>query len=321
MKKIDNKVLLLIFLVLAIAVGIFYYVDQTGGDRSFRNDLIDIDSAGISAITVYPRGGTSSAYQLSRTGKEWKVVIRGREFPADSNAIRNTISTLLQVRPARVAGKGSESWKQFDLTDSLSVRVVVEEDGREAADFRIGKLTFAQTPAAPGTGRNQNFSPLSHIRVAGDDRVYVAEGYIAMLFSDNPAMFRNRTLLRLPKESISLLTFTYPGDSSFVLSKSGNSWTTSGRPADSAKVESFLATLANLSGHEFADDITPPAFYPFRLAIEGEGLTTVRLSGFFMEEPKNYLVESSLQPGVLFGSANPGLFYRVFPSPQYFLKP
>lgn len=320
MKKINQKILLAIFLVLLVIAALFYFLDRRTGDRTFRSELFELDSANITSVTVYPKGGNNPSYQLIKSGPSWELSMKNHRWPTDSNAIRNAISILMQVKPQRVAGKDESSWKNFDLTDSLSMRVVVEEQGETTADFRIGKVTFTQS-GPQGYGGNRQMMPLTYIRVAGDEKAYVVEGFISMLFADNPSMFRNRSLLKVNKDEITRLSFNYPGDSSFVLVRTPAGWSIDNRPADSAKVATFLGTLANLSWHEFADDITPPAFFPYKLTIGGDQAALGELSGVFIAEPKNYLVTSASNPGVLFGSANPSLFYRVFPVRNYFQKP
>jgi len=310
MKNIKNSTLLVIFGVLALLAVIFYLYDSKKGERSFRSELFTIDSVKVSKFTIYPKTGKKLPLVLAGSGKNWTITSGNKTYPADTSVVYQVISSLISAKPERVAGTDKASWKEFELTDSSSARIVVEQGKDVVADFRVGKLSYSM--GARGYNGRQGMVIKSHIRVAGDDRVYVVDGFISMLFGDEASAYRNRILCRFNRAQVNKLTFTCPGDSSFILLKQDNKWMMGDKPADSAAVVNYIGSLANLFNGEFADEKDIPLTFPFTLKIEGSNFTALELQGSASEEAKRYFVKSSMNPAV-FGGVTPTLFRQVFP--------
>ena len=168
--------------------------------------------------------------------------------------------------------------------------------------------------------RNQNVEVKSHIRVAGDDRVYVVDGFLSMMFSDQPSAYRNRLVFKFNKNDLAKLTFIFPGDSSFQLLKSGTRWLVNDQSADSAKVENWLNQVANCTNSDFADEKTPPMVFPFSLHIEGNNMKTIEVKGAFDAPLKTYFITSTFNTSATFGGPNSYLFNQVFPGKVKFMK-
>jgi hypothetical protein len=314
-RKINTKLLLLLFAVLALIVIVVMVYDRRKGERSFRSDLFTVDSVRVTAITIYPKGKIKPEIMLVKTGNSWEIKSNNKTYPADTGIIQNVLHMLGHVKPERVSGTDRSSWKELEITDSLSTRVVVEQNKEVAADFRLGKISFMQNSGMQDYGGNRNITIKSHIRVAGDDRVYVVNGYLGSMFSGQLSQYRIRTVIRLNKTQLSKLTFSYPGDSSFVLVRNGNKWFVNDQPADSTSVERYLNSIAYAINSEFADDAP---FYTHQLRIEGNSMQVINVKGAFDPQSKKYFVTSSCNPSAIFSSANASLFHQVFASESGF---
>lgn len=311
-RKINQKTLLIIFAALALVAVIVVLYDNHKGERSFKSELFVVDSAAVTSINVYPKEKGKQSLKLSKAGKGWDVIIGSKRYPADSAVIRNILHTLAHLTPERVAGTERSSWKAFEITDSASAHVVVEQGGKVSADFRTGKMSFSQDRGRQNYGGGQNMTVKSHIRVAGDDRVYVVDGWLSMMFPDNPAQFRNRLVIRFDKNLVTKLTFVYPGDSSFVLARNGTKWSVNGQPADSASTEKYLSSVATTMGSEFADEGAIFPSYRYTLKIEGNNMPLIEVNGAIDEGSKKYYLRSTANRDAIFGSATPQLFNQVF---------
>jgi hypothetical protein len=312
-RKINNRTLLIIFALLAVLVVAMLVYDRRKGERTFKSELFKIDSAAVSSVTVYPKGKTGEFVKLVKAGKGWEIISGKKTHPADTSVVKSILQVLSHVTPERVAGTGRESWKEFEITDSLGSRIVVEQGNEVSADFRVGKLSFSQDRGMQNYGGNRNMSVKSHVRVAGDDRVYIVDGFLSVMFPENPSQYRNRILCRIDKNQAAKLTFTYPGDSSFVLARNGTGWLINGEHADSAAAENYLGSIAGTTGSEFADDGAFPPVFPFTLRIEGNSMAPVEVYGAIDPGSKKYFLKSALNPASVFGSSTPNLFSQVFP--------
>lgn len=319
MKKIKNSTLLILFIVLLVAVAAVFLYDRHKGDRTFKSQLFAIDSARVSSISIYPKG-SSDAMILSGSGNNWTIHFKDQSFPADTQSIRQILSAVIHAIPERVATTDLSGWKEFEITDSAATRVVIREGDETTADFRLGKLSFSQMNQGRGYGRGQNIIVKSHIRIAGDDKVYVVDGFLSMMFGDQPSRYRNKLVCKFDPNSVNRLTFVYPGDSSFVLTRSGNQWMVDGKPADSAKAVRYFSSASQSQNMEFADNIDqiPPVF-PFQLTIEGNGTSPILIQGAVDSATKRYFIKTSLNPDALFASSNPTLFQQFFKGHSNFL--
>lgn len=317
-RKISNKALLVIFVVLAVAAVIVFLHDRKTGDRTFKSELFTVDSANVTLVKIFPKGKATEPLILEKAGNNWNIMSGTKKYPADSTAIGNILKTLAHVSAERVAASDPSGWKSFDLTDSLARRVVVQQGNEVTADFMVGKISYSQEQRTQYRGGNQGFSIKSHIRVAGDDRVYVVDGFLSVIFSDQPGQYRNRLVCRFDHNQANKLTFGYPGDSSFVLMREGGKWMLNGQPADSAKAAGYINSLANTMGNEFADEGNLPFTFPFSLKIEGNNMQTIDLQGAVDPVKKMYYLKSGANTTAVFGSSNTSLFNRVFASKSRF---
>ena len=319
-RTISNKFLLILFAILAIVVAIVFLHDSKKGERTFKSELFTIDSSAVTSITIYPKGQANDIIKLGKAGKEWEVISKNKHYPADSSFIKNILHVLAHITPERVAGTDKSSWKEFDMTDEASSRVVVEQGQNVAADFRVGKISFSQGQRSQNSRGNQNMEVKSHIRVAGDDRVYIVDGFLSMMFGANPGQYRNRMICRFQKDQVIKMTFVYPGDSSFVLSRKENKWVINDQPADSAETEKYLNSVENTIGNEFADENGLFPNYQYTLKIEGNNMTPIEINGAMDPAAKKYYIKSNVNPSSVFGSSTPNLFNQVFPGKSTLLE-
>jgi hypothetical protein len=318
-RKINNKTLLIIFGILAVVAVIVYFYDQKKGERTFKNELFKVDSAAVTSITIYPKGKANEFLKLNKTGNGWEIESKGKKYPADTAVIQNILQALAHLTAERVAGTERTSWKEYEITDSLSTHVIVEEGKEITADFRTGKASFSQNRNRQNYGNN-GMEVKSHIRVAGDDRIYVVDGFLSMMFGDDPSRYRNRMVIRLDKKNLTKLSFIYPGDSSFMLQKKGSGWLLNDQQADSALTEQWLNSVSLLTNGDFADEEIHPFTFPFQLRIEGNNMNVIEVNGAKDTVAKKYFVKSSANSSAVFGGASLGLFHQVFPGKNKFLE-
>ena len=318
-RKINNKTLLIIFAILAIVAVIVYFYDQKRGERTFKDELFKVDSSAVTSITIYSKGKENEFLKLNKTGNGWEIESKGKKYPADTSVIQNILHSLAKIIPERVAGTDRTSWKEYEITDSLSTHVIVEQGKEITADFRTGKSSFSQNRNRQNYG-NYGMEVKSHIRVDGDDRIYVVDGFLSMMFADDPSRYRNRMVVKLDKKNLTKLSFIYPGDSSFMLLRKGSGWFLNDQPADSALTEQWLNSLSFLTNGDFADGEAQPFTFPFNLRIEGNNMNVIDVNGAKDTVAKKYFVKSSANSSAIFGGTSPGLFNQVFPGKNKFLE-
>jgi len=139
-----------------------------------------------------------------------------------------------------------------------------------------------------------------------------------MTFSKDANSFRDGTVIKDEPNSWTKLEFDYPADSSFTLNKMNNKWYIDDIETDSAKTESYLRKLSNLTQTRFVDDDIVQAGQKstYKLTISNDKLEFIELSAFV--DSTNYVIVSSENPEANFDGKTLG--GTVFLSDKSFLK-
>ena len=242
-RKINNKLLVSIFVVLLVLVALVEFMDSRKGNRTFKSDLVEVVANEVTSIEIYPKAANGNQIKLFKENDLWKVESGGKKFNADQSTAGRLISELNNMKPKSVAATAKESWEKFEVTDSLGTAVKLFNGSDILADVVIGKFSYSEP-------RNMT----SYVRLADDKGVYGVEGMLGMSFNRNINSFRDKTIIKSNKSDWTKLTFNYPADSSFVLEKKGENWMIGEMETDSASVVQYFNQIASLSDGSFANE-------------------------------------------------------------------
>jgi hypothetical protein len=279
---------LLVFLVILILVYVSLKLfKDTGRSKSFKEELVEIDTADVTKIVITKPGET---FQVVRNDGSWNVSISGnRMVDATASSVKNALASLMGIKPDRIASRDPASWKDYQV-DSTGTRVQVFEGGKNTLDLVIGRF---------GVQGQRQFH--TFVRLYEDDAVYAANDFMGISFPSEPNSFRNSRFLQVETDSIYQVNFQYPADSSFVLSQPDSTWYIGSQQADSASVADYLSGLRFISATEFVDDVEPATLLNpvFRVEIlsKGEGSRIVEA---FRHPAYQYIFHSSYNPDVYF---------------------
>lgn len=241
MKKLSNGKLIGLLLALCL---IYFVVDFTGSkskSKSLRTELVEIDTAKVSKITVEAPG--NKKVQLDKVKGEWELTLdNGKKVVASATAVDNALYALLSVKPSRMATKSEAKWKDYQV-DSAGTRVNVYEGVDKTLDLIIGRF-----------GMEGQRAYHTFVRLFEDKEVYVAKDFMGFSVSSDASAYRDQVLARIKKDSVSTITFNYPSDSSYRLERIEGAWLANGNPADSVTVETYLGGLGYVNGKEFMDE-------------------------------------------------------------------
>lgn len=306
--KISNKSLVIVFGALIIIAAIYIIVESNKGERTFKADIVSIDTLNVTAVSIYPRATNHREVRLFKEGKNWKVKLDNNltaNVPA--NKIKSLLDMLVQVKPKRVAAQDKSRWAEFKV-DTAGTRVEVFEGNDNTLDLIVGKFSFQQP-------RQMN----TFVRLNGEDEVYETEGFLDMALNQKPDYFRNNTLVNDDPANWKKLTFTYP-DSSFELVKNENQWTVNGIKTDSAKTANYLRTLSHLSSTSFADNPSgaESGHAKYTLTIESTSLGGIVLSAF--GDTTGTIITSTENDGAYFNGKPNDLLQKLFIGKDHLLK-
>jgi hypothetical protein len=279
-------------------------------EKNFTNPFESIDTTIVEAITLFPPiKNFKSEVRLVRQGSYWNVQIKEKAVKASENTVKEVLGALSSIKPTQLVSRNQNKWFDYELDDSSSIKVVVALKGGNTKEIYIGKVNFI--PVQGYGGGQSNVDGETYIRSSFSDDVFVTKGFLSFTFNRDPSSFFDGTVCLFPKNNVCSLEFKYPGDSSYILEKVGNSFSISGQIADTIKVDNFITQLANYSTTQFASesDVKGNKLAEIILAIENANPITLT---YWQAQAEDYFLMTS--------SYNPAHTFKVMKSADWELK-
>ena len=302
LKNISSIKLIGIFAALVLVYFGIKFFGGSSRSKSFKAEIVEIDTAKVTKVLIDSKG---QSLELIKENNAWKVAIgEGKYAPAQKSSVKSALSSLLSIKPSRIAAKKEDKWKEYQV-DSAGTRVQVFEGGKSTLDLVIGRFGFNQQAMQQqqqmmmgGRGMQQFYS---YVRLNNENEVYVADNFMGMSISPDPNNYRNKQLLSLTTDDITKIQFNYPADSGFVLSKVDSVWSIFGSQPDSAATADYLSDIRYVSNSNFVDDVPASALVSptVSMNISQTNEPDVMVKAFQHPEHK-WIVHSSENPMAYF---------------------
>ncbi len=311
--NVNNKKLILVFVILLVGVGVVFLTDSKKGDRSstLREDIFDLDTTSITSLEINPKGTDKAKVTLVKENNSWNVQSEGKSFVAVSDIVNNLLAELQRMKPIRIAAKDKSQWDKFEVTDS-SATIVTAWVGKKKLNIYLGKFSYIQSKnqALQQYGGMPQGTMLTYVRRGDEEEVYSVEGFLSMIFDRGINDFRNKTVVKSNRFDWNRLSFTYP-DSSYSIYKENEKWKIDGILADSLSVNEYLKNISNLNSSAFIENnqATNPVY---SLKIEGENLLEPIIVNAYSTNSNNLLVSSSQNKEVYFSGEEADLANKMF---------
>ncbi|MFC2135400.1 DUF4340 domain-containing protein [Bacteroidota bacterium] len=293
--KLTNNKLGIIFGALVVLLLIIWVMDSQKGERTFREELVDIDTASVTEILLYPKSYNYEEVRLFKADDQWHVELNDNLNVSVPDAkITALYNQLLDIKPKRLAARDATKFKDFQV-DSSATRIKVIEDGDETLDLIIGRFSYQQQPRSMST----------FVRLGNDVDIYEVDGFLEMSFNKDANSFRNGDIISSNFESWKQLSFDYPADSSFNMMKVEGGWIANFANTDSTKTVRFLRQLSNLTHDKYFDDISEEQLSSpvYKLTVETDGGELVEIKGYEQDD-RFYLTSSDNKESIFDGSQN-----------------
>lgn len=279
------RLVLILSVLIAVLVAI-KVKENKQGDRSFKSEVVKIDTSLVSEVHITPKGETK-ALLFSNTNGVWIVSVNNKPVQAEAGTIEELLTQLVSLKPKRVASTKKDQWEKYELTDSLATKIMVKSNKKVLAELMIGKFTFDQNTR----------QMTSYVRNVDEKEVYAIDGYMSMMYNRPSKSYRSNSVLAGDPESWNKLVYFYPADSSFSLIKQNNTWLLNGIVADSVKIDKYFSQIRMLNDDNFYDepsfDINSNAIFSVR--IEGDSFKPITVKA--IEVPEGLVCVSSQNSG------------------------
>lgn len=277
-----------LFMILGGLVAVYLIIQFTGGKErssSLRSTLVEIDTAEVSSLQIEKDGSVLMIEKVNDT--DWLVELEnGKKVTAKASAVKNSLSTLMTIKPSRLASKDPGKWKDYQV-DSAGTRVKVIEGSDTTLDIILGRF-----------GVKDQRSYHTFVRLSEDDEVYSVDNFMSISFSTDAASFREQMFFRTKKDSIHTISFNYP-DSAFSLTKSEELWLVDGVNADSTQTATYVNKLNYTTSKNFVDDVEVFGDPVLTITFQANSEDDLTLTGYILPG-KNLILNSSLNPDAYF---------------------
>jgi hypothetical protein len=311
-KKFKSWTLMIILAVLMI---IYLIVRYAGSDeRTFKDKVLSFDAASITEITIKDPKSKEGPIDLKLNGNQWLVSNGGKDYAADSNAVKNILKQLSDLPTKRYAGKGREVWAKYEVTDTSATLITLKSSKESVAEIYIGKFAYNQPKDLQPQvqSRQQRGDMTTYVRLANEKDVYAVDGFLKMGLSSNISNYRIRSLSSVNAADITRIVSEEPGNRN-VLENLDGKWFYNGAPADSAKAVRYRMSVSRLTASKFIDEEVLPANSSYSLKIEGNNFTPVQIDAFPVADTNvAYIITSTGNPGSFFNGKEGGLFKKIW---------
>ncbi len=281
MKNFSNIKLIAILGVLVITYLAITFLGGSSRSKSFRDTLVDIDTAKVTKILI-TKGGQVT--EISDEQGKWQMPLGNtRKAVAVPAKVSGFLSSLITIEPSRVISRDRSKWGQYQV-DSTGIQIQVYEGSDKTLDIVIGRF---------GVKGQREF--YSHVRLTEDNSTYIADNFMGISLSTDINSFRDNQVLKITTDSVSTVSFNYP-DSSFQLTKSAEgNWEIESHQVDSASVAKFFRDVRYLNSTLYYDDLQesmqPSHSIDFFLnGQDNQKLNATKISG------KLWVINSSINP-------------------------
>jgi hypothetical protein len=319
-KRFDNKKSLYILAVLIILLGLTILIKLPRERATIKEKLVELDTALVNKIIIYPRVNEGASFEFVRKNGIWILQNDNLTAVPEKDVVRNILMEVQNLKPKSLEATDKTQWKDFNLTDTLAIRVkLLDNKAKSLADLMIGRFTYNQRGNPYGNSYANGIEGISYVRLAGDKNVYGVEGFLSLTFSGKFNDYRDKSFIKLNKENVVKISFAFPSDSSFILTRKDSVWFAGNQAADSLAVAEYLNSLSYLNGNDFMDNFKPADNPIFELSIEGNNLLNLSVKCYKTDKEDEYILSSSLNPDVYFTSRKDGIFGKLFKSESHFL--
>lgn len=313
----DNKKLALI---LAALVVLFIFVRWIKSDKDVRNfdaELFVLDTAQVYAIKLYPKAENQEEILFTRDAAHWTVSKGEISSDIPSDRVHSLLRSVQDIRPERLAARSEDKWEQYQVSDSLGTRVILEDqNGNELVDLMIGKFSYRQSAPQANMMGGGGISGYTYVRNYDDEATFATEGFLSMTFDRDFNSFRDKALVRAEPDNIRRIAFQTPDAGEYTLIKLEENWMIGEQAADSTEVARYLNQLRNISGATIDDDFQASGQPDYQVTIAGDNMEDIKVGAYAKDD--GFRLQSSLNPGVIIESDSAGVFSRIFKGAEAF---
>src|SRR6185369_18062230 len=105
MKKLNNKILIIVLLLLAGIFALSRIFRASSREGNLPKALLSLDTAAVTEIKIYPNAEKNKEVRLLREGKSWTIKMENRTSSAERGSVVGAMSQFSHLKPLRLISK------------------------------------------------------------------------------------------------------------------------------------------------------------------------------------------------------------------------
>lgn len=297
--------------ILAVLVAVWWIGGRKSpraAQRTFRERLLQVDTAALGAFTVVP-----AAYKglppihFRRTPEGWSMRMGADSSLVEDGSVRSVLQAVRDMRVIRLVGRWTEVGGRYDLLDSTVDRLLLA-----TASGAVELLVGATQASGEVT---------TAVRLAGDEEAYAIAGDLGGATDRSYGGWLPKHLVVGDPRNWTRVSFRFPNDSTYALERDGTRWRIGDQLTDSARTWRYLQSLARARGQDVADPRdTLQAVPGYRVEVtDTTRARPMQVTVYLVPQEQRFIVRTTLNPAVVMPFSADKEIPRMFRAPAAFL--
>ncbi len=273
----STRNLLIIFVVLAAIVFVFFKGKDRITTQSVEEKLFVADSSKIDKIEIVKTG---EQFTLEKINGAWQIS-KPVVYPADTNSIYPILGNLQNFVIESITSTNPEKFSNY-LDSVNNTHVTVYQEGNNLGTFILGKYALSYAN--------------SYIKKPDENKILLATNLNQALFVKPLKDFRNKIIFQIPQFATEKIDFKSTDSTRVEFTAARDSagrWFIGADSIPQANIDGFLNMMANFTTEDFIDSVVTTFPVPtYTVTLYGTQPMVINL--YKMETtPVNYMIQVS----------------------------
>jgi hypothetical protein len=247
----SNVRLRALLIVIASLIVIWFIGDHYGmraKDRTYRDVVLAVDTARITAIEMRPGRRGREPWRIVRGDTAWRLEAQSDSLRVPREAMLELLGPLASLRVKRQVGTMDLVKDRYELSDTNAERLTIRFGDGSAKELLVGRSTFSPKGA------------WSHVNVPGEQEVFAVEGVLSMATEKSVEEWRPLTVVAGDPANWRRITFNFGGGAYAFDRDATGAWKVEAMPGDSsasdtARIRKFISSMSVSKAHRAAKDV------------------------------------------------------------------
>ncbi len=273
----STRNLLIVFVVLAAIVFIFFKGQDRITTQSVEEKLFTADSSKIDKIEIVKTGEQITLEKVNGAWQVSKPVV----YPADTNSIYPLLGNLQNFKIESITSTNPEKFSNY-LDTVNNTQITVYQEGNNLGTFILGKYALSYAN--------------SYIKKPDENKILLATNLTQTLFVKPLKDFRNKIIFQIPQFAIDKIDFKSTDSTRVEFTAAKDSigkWFIGADSIPQANIDGFLNMMANFTTEDFLDSVVTTFPVPaYTISLYGTQPMVINLYKLGTT-PVNYMIQVS----------------------------